>query len=556
MSLRPGAVNFEEKWRDLQETISAVVQLNTVKHATWNDQCSDIYALCEAFPQSYAETLYKHTQTLLLDFVTGLLENLKVLVSQSLLWSYQDHWLRYQQGTKYLDNLFSYFNRVPLRKYQPRQDTLPCHVIGIPMPHGPTPKNDDTPIQIRHMGLRVWKKALLEPLHHHLVVALLEEIQRERSGESADLSMVRDVVASFIEVDEWLAEESLRYYQDCFESAFLAETGHHYRQEAARMVAELSCSQYIQQVVAQLQTVRRVGRRFLHQTSITKFVRECESCLVVHYKDTYIYTHIRDMVRQENAADLSNLFILFNGIPKALQPVVQQFEEHVKEQGLGALQQLYQDKSFGVSEFVTTILKIHSKYQKMVATVFSSHKDFAAALDNACRAFVNLPEKPRQQPRAPLLLARYCDQLLRKSSKGVGEGEVEERLQKAITVFRYVEDKDMFQRFYSRMLSRRLVQSLSLSMEAEETMIYKLKHACGYEYTARLQRMVVDIRLSADTMTEFQDFLSRREEVLPISFSTMILQSAAWPLHKNTCPLCISPQLQLTKTKVTQSHLL
>lgn len=33
----------------------------------------------------------------------------------------------------------------------------------------------------------------------------------------------------------------------------------------------------------------------------------------------------------------------------------------------------------------------------------------------------------------------------------------------------------MFQRFYSRMLSRRLVHALSLSMEAEETMIYKLK---------------------------------------------------------------------------------
>ena len=33
----------------------------------------------------------------------------------------------------------------------------------------------------------------------------------------------------------------------------------------------------------------------------------------------------------------------------------------------------------------------------------------------------------------------------------------------------------MFQRFYSRMLSRRLVQGLSLSMEAEESMIQKLK---------------------------------------------------------------------------------
>lgn len=51
------------------------------------------------------------------------------------------------------------------------------------------------------------------------------------------------------------------------------------------------------------------------------------------YKDSYIYAHSRDMVRQENLTNLSNLFILFNGIPKALQPIVAEFGEHVKEQG-------------------------------------------------------------------------------------------------------------------------------------------------------------------------------------------------------------------------------
>lgn len=35
---------------------------------------SDIYALCEAFPKSYAETLYKETRALLLCFVAKLLE--------------------------------------------------------------------------------------------------------------------------------------------------------------------------------------------------------------------------------------------------------------------------------------------------------------------------------------------------------------------------------------------------------------------------------------------------------------------------------------------------
>lgn len=34
----------------------------------------DIYALCEAFPTSYADRLYKETQALLQNFVAGLLE--------------------------------------------------------------------------------------------------------------------------------------------------------------------------------------------------------------------------------------------------------------------------------------------------------------------------------------------------------------------------------------------------------------------------------------------------------------------------------------------------
>ena len=112
---------------------------------------------------------------------------------------YQQHWLRYQQGAKYLDNLFSYYNRVPLRKYQPHQDVMPCHVIGIATSHGVTPKSADAPIQIRHvrmcavmsilivllltwqMALKVWKDGLLEPLRQQLVAALLGEIRRSGS---------------------------------------------------------------------------------------------------------------------------------------------------------------------------------------------------------------------------------------------------------------------------------------------------------------------------------------------------------------------------------------
>ncbi len=83
------------------------------------------------------------------------------------------------------------------------------------------------------------------------------------------------------------------------------------------------------------------------------------------------------------------------------------------------------------------------------------------------------------------LLARYCDILLRRSAGN----ELEAGLKDAMAVFRLLEDKDVFQTCYARFLASRLIQQNSNSDEAESVMIGKLKHSCGFEYTAKLQRM-------------------------------------------------------------------
>ena len=49
-------------------------------------------------------------------------------------------------------------------------------------------------------------------------------------------------------------------------------------------------------------------------------------------------------------------------------------------------------------------------------------------------------------------LARYCDSLLKKSQKGISENEIDDKLQYSITVFKYLDDKDVFQKFYARNL--------------------------------------------------------------------------------------------------------
>ena len=91
-----------------------------------------------------------------------------------------------------------------------------------------------------------------------------------------------------------------------------------------------------------------------------------------------------------------------------------------------------------------------------------------------------------------------------------------------MVVFKYIEDKDVFQKFYSKMLAKRLVQHMSASDDAEASMISKLKQACGFEYTSKLQRMFQDVGVSQDLNEEFRKHLVNSNEPLDIDFQIQV----------------------------------
>ena len=74
--------------------------------------------------------------------------------------------------------------------------------------------------------------------------------------------------------------------------------------------------------------------------------------MIEEYKADYLYSHTRSMIQEEQRKDLSNLFLLLSPIPKALDPVVAEFEEHVRSQGLAALSRLQLNKVGAVCLFV------------------------------------------------------------------------------------------------------------------------------------------------------------------------------------------------------------
>ena len=76
---------------------------------------------------------------------------------------------------------------------------------------------------------------------------------------------------------------------------------------------------------------------------------------------------------------------------------------------------------------------------------------------------------------SPELVARYCDSLLKKSNRTIDDASTEDKFNQIMIVFKYIDDKDVFQKFYSKMFANRLIRDVYASDDAEESMITKLK---------------------------------------------------------------------------------
>ncbi len=57
----------------------------------------------------------------------------------------------------------------------------------------------------------------------------------------------------------------------------------------------------------------------------------------------------------------------------------------------------------------------------------------------------------------------------------IEESELEEKLSSMILLFRFVDDKDVFQKHYTRSMAKRLVFSSSISDDVEQFMISRLR---------------------------------------------------------------------------------
>lgn len=73
-----------------------------------------------------------------------------------------------------------------------------------------------------------------------------------------------------------------------------------------------------------------------------------------------------------------------------------------------------------------------------------------------------------------------------------------------MVLFRFIHGKDVFEAFYKKDLAKRLLVGKSASVDAEKSMLSKLKQECGGGFTSKLEGMFKDMELSKDINIAFK----------------------------------------------------
>lgn len=386
---------------------------------------------------------------------------------------------------------------------------------------------------LKDVGLKCYQQLVYESIKKDMAQALLDKVYKERIGENIDRSIMKDGVTLFIE----MGLNSLSAYEKDFESPLIHDTSNFYKRESARWIAEDSCPDYMRKAEDRLIQEQARAVAYLHSTTEQTLIKKVEAELITDHQ-----AHLLDMensgfiplLKDYKVDDLSRMYRLFKRINNQ-KPMAERMRDYVRSEGM-AIVEANQDKDMGEAfqQYIETLLDLHEKYSKLVEIQFEKDNLFLEALKDAFTSFVNTDlesETRKTKTSTAELLSTYCDAIMKTTDK-VGEDKLEEVLERIVRLFGYISDKDMFQEFYRRQLSKRLLVASRSNHDAERSLIAKLKMRCGASFTSKLEGMIKDKSLSEDLQNNFTEFVKNKERKLVIDFTPQVLTTGFWPAFK------------------------
>lgn len=93
----------------------------------------------------------------------------------------------------------------------------------------------------------------------------------------------------------------------------------------------------------------------------------------------------------------------------------------------------------------------------------------------------------------------------------MSDGELDTLLDCTVALFRFLADKDLFERYYKQHLAKRLLFNRTTSDDAERGVIQRLKKECGFAFTSKLAGMFTDMEICQKTMADWKNHCAKKK---------------------------------------------
>ncbi|VDN05738.1 unnamed protein product [Thelazia callipaeda] len=375
------------------------------------------------------------------------------------------------------------------------------------------------------LGLEIYRDEVMHCGHvrKRSTEGLLKIIEEERAGVHVDRLLIRSLVRMLI---------SLRVYTDVwvFEKQFLEATNTLYESEGRHLSQTLDVPDYLKHVKKRLEEESERVDYYLDSVTRKPLMMITEKCLIADHMDSFINKGLDAMLHENKPEDLSLMYDLVLRTKNGLNILKNVFVIYIKKVGRSLVMDFDRDKTL-----VSDLLNMKRRLDNVVDSCFQKNEKFIQAEKDAFDYFINTrPNKPAE------LVAKYMDVKLRNGNRSVSEEEMESLMDEVIVLFRFIHGKDVFEAFYKKDLAKRLLLGKSASVDAEKSMLSKLKQECGAAFTTRLEGMFKDIEISKDLGVAFKQHLESNEtdgtpvdrRTSEIEFNVNVLTMGHWPTYE------------------------
>ncbi|MCP9263411.1 Cullin-4A [Dirofilaria immitis] len=377
------------------------------------------------------------------------------------------------------------------------------------------------------MGLEIFRDEVMdnERVRKRSIDGLLKMIEQEREGGQIDRLLIKSLlrmmtslrvyaeVSRPILVNQYalMSIYDIDMRRKVFERKFLETTCDLYEAEGRHLSQSLEVPAYLRHVEKRLEEETNRVDYYLDFTTRKQLLAVTERCLISDHMDSFINKGLDEILLENKCDDLCLMYNMVSRTKHGLIILKNVFASYVKKIGKALVMDVNRDKT-------------------LVADLLAMKKQLDNVVDrkDAFDYFINTrPNKPAE------LVAKFMDSKLRSGNKGATEEEMENLMDEVIVLFRFI------QGLLQERSCKRLLLGRSASVDAEKSMLSKLKQECGAAFTTRLEGMFKDMEVSKDLGVAFKQYMEHgspdrklKHNTNQIEFNVNVLTMGHWPTYE------------------------